>query len=186
MSRDVFLQLRGCDKKWYIQRNPHSVSVPVYFYIVARRPQTIHTKLRVHISDLNQDLVIRHVSNDASCKCGSASEAVEHYLLHCPPYTQARGYTIQTLPRITLPHLCYWAVTHSPFSNKFCNILNSSRIRRSHKPLWCCKPSRERTVTKTLCLFSVWVHTPSLSHLPFPSPSHPLSLSVCLCLCLSL
>ena len=78
-----------------LQRNDHSV--PVYFYIVARRPQTMHTKLRLHISDLNQDLVIRHVSNDASCKCGDASETVEHYLLHCPLYTQVRDYTIQTL-----------------------------------------------------------------------------------------
>ena len=83
----------------------------VYFYISARRPQIIHTKLRLHISDLNEDLVNRHVWNDASCKCGSASETVEHYLVHCPPYIQARGYTIQTLPRITLRHLCYCVVT---------------------------------------------------------------------------
>ena len=46
---------------------------------------------------------------------------------------------------------------------------------------------------KTLCLFSVWVPSPSLSpsHLPFlPHPLLCLSvsvcLSVCLCLCLSL
>ena len=67
----------------------------------------------------------------------------------------------------------------SLLSDKFGNILNSSRIPRSPNPLWCCKPSRDRTVTITLCLFSVWVHTPSLPLLyspPIPSP--PLSLSL--------
>ena len=36
---------------------------------------------------------------------------LKQYLLHWPLYTQARGYFIQTLPCITLPHLCCWAVT---------------------------------------------------------------------------
>ena len=64
------------------------------------RPSPINYtyKVRLHLSDLNQDLVSRHVSNDPSSKCGAASETVEHYLLHCPLYTQVRDYTIQTLP----------------------------------------------------------------------------------------
>ena len=87
----------------YHQKNDNSV--PAYFYIGASHQQIIHTKLRLHISDLNQDLVNRHISNDPSCKCGAASETVEHYLLHCPLYTQVRDYTIQTLPPhyITIP-----------------------------------------------------------------------------------
>ena len=54
------------------------------------------------------------------------------------------------------------------------NIFNSSRIHHSHKPLWCFQPSRERTVTKTLWLFSIST-TPSLSVScsPFPPPPPP-------------
>ena len=65
-----------------------------------RRPSTtsyLH-KATSNISDLNQDLVNRHVSSDASCNCGAASEPVEHCLLHCPHYTQSRDYIIQTFP----------------------------------------------------------------------------------------
>ena len=72
----------------------------------------------------------------------------------------------------------------SPLSDKFGNVLNSSRIHRSHKPLWCCKPSRDWTVTITLCLFSVWstlLPFPFSTHLPFlPHPSLSLFLT-CSC-----
>ena len=107
MSRDVFLQLRDCEQNISRQRNYHSVSVPVYFYTGACHPQMIHTKLRLHICDLNQDLVNRYVATDPSCKYGAASETVEYCLLHCPLSTQVRDYTIQTLPPhyITIPVL---------------------------------------------------------------------------------
>ena len=66
------------------------------------------------------------------------------------------------------------------------NVLNSSRIHQSHKPLWCFKPSRDRTVTKMLCLLSVsWLLLFLLlflllafHFLPHPLLSLSLSLSM--------
>ena len=93
------------ETKKYLPKNDNSV--PAYFYTGARHHQIIHTKLRLHISDLNQDLVNRYVATDPSCKYGAASETVEYCLLHCPLSTQVRDYTIQTLPPhyITIPVL---------------------------------------------------------------------------------
>ena len=173
MSRDVFLQLRGCDKKWYIQRNPHSVSVPVYFYIGTCHPQITHTKLRLHNSDLNQDLVNRHVINDPSCKCGAASETVKHCLLHCTFYTQAFDYTVKTTRRLTFYHMCHWAVTQifppleilQSFTQTALGILNGVAIQQEPK----------RYTSFFLCLGS---HSFPLPVLPFISdvlrlPRHP-------------
>ena len=82
--------------KRYLKRYDHVL--PPHFYIDIRHPHIIHTKQRLHISDLKQDLVERHVLNDDVCNCGTTSETVEHYLLHCPLYIHARDITIHTLP----------------------------------------------------------------------------------------
>ena len=134
--------LENIQHSTHLQRYDHSV--PVYSYIGARHPQIIHTKLRLHISDLNDDLVNRHVSNDASCKCGAVSETVEHYLLHCPLYTQARDYTIQTLPShyITIPVYKAVAQIFPPLPNSAMFLTVHEFIIRT-KPLRCSKPSRD-------------------------------------------
>ena len=48
---------------------------------VSNDPQLLQTRLRIHISDLNLDLVNRHPSNYYSCKCGAVSKTIGH----CPP-----------------------------------------------------------------------------------------------------
>ena len=49
------------------------------------------------MSDLMQDLVDRHLSDNNLCECGNAAETAEHYLLECPIYLQDRHATIYTL-----------------------------------------------------------------------------------------
>ena len=91
--------------KRYVKRNDHVV--PLHLYIDIRHPQIVHTKLRLHISDLKQDHVERHLSNDASCTCGTTSETVEHCLLRCPLYIHALDISILILSPhyITIPIL---------------------------------------------------------------------------------
>ena len=89
----------------YFQRNDHLL--PAHFYIGTRHPQIIHAKLSLHISDLKQDLVERHLSSDSFCNCGVTPETVEHYLLHCPFYIKGRDITTQTLLSVTLRYRSY-------------------------------------------------------------------------------
>ena len=84
--------------KRYLASNDHSVFG--VFYYGNRREQIIHCKLRLEMSDLNQDMVNRHLSNDASCACGANSENASHYMLLCPTYQNARNITISTLPLV--------------------------------------------------------------------------------------
>ena len=85
--------------KQYLTRDDHSV--PLMYYLGNRKVQIVHCKLRLGMSDLNQDMVNRHVSNNASCTCGAQYETATHYLLQCPQYQTAREHTINTLD----PHL---------------------------------------------------------------------------------
>ena len=71
--------------------------VPKYFYIGSRNAQIVHSKLRLGISDLNQHMYYRHLTQDQSCACGSRIESSLHYLLHCPLYDAIRPRTIYTL-----------------------------------------------------------------------------------------
>ena len=72
--------------------------IPLHYYTGNRKEQLIHCKLRLGMSDLNQDMVNRHISLDPSCKCGYNSENCQHYLFHCPIYQHSRTQTIFTLP----------------------------------------------------------------------------------------
>ena len=72
--------------------------VPAYYYFEERTAQVIHCRLRLEMSNLNNDLVNRHLSTDPKCSCGYSRETAEHYLLHCPKYINIRARTILTLP----------------------------------------------------------------------------------------
>ena len=77
--------------------DPH---VPPHFYCGTRKPQTIHCKLRLNMSDLNNDLYLRHISESRSCDCGHAQEDACHFLLNCSKYNDARATTINILPPV--------------------------------------------------------------------------------------
>ena len=72
--------------------------VPPYYYSGNRKEQIIHCKMRLGISDLNHDLCQRHLSQDPSCTCNFPEETADHFLLHCPNFTNLRTNTIKTLP----------------------------------------------------------------------------------------
>ena len=74
--------------------------VPEHFFLpdTDRHLETILCKLRLEMSDLNNDLFHRHLRNNPTCNCGSAVEDTYHFLLVCPLYQQARNLTISLLP----------------------------------------------------------------------------------------
>ena len=72
--------------------------VPNYYYLQDRRLEILICKMRLEMSDLNDDLFKRHLSNSTSCNCGFPIENANHYLLHCPFYQQVRTQTITLLP----------------------------------------------------------------------------------------
>ena len=72
------------------------VKVPKYYYTGERKPQILHSRLRLGCSSLNADLFNNHIIDNDKCSCGSA-ETADHYLLHCTNYTIQRRDTINTL-----------------------------------------------------------------------------------------
>ena len=73
--------------------------VPPHYYFGNRKEQIIHCRLRISMSDLKNDLHNRHLTDDATCTCGTGLETAEHYLLLCPLFNDVRRNTIHDLPR---------------------------------------------------------------------------------------
>ena len=71
---------------------------PPFFYNGSRKAQITHCEHRLGISDLNYDLLNRHLTTNSSCDCGKRKETSEHYILHCPRFTHVRQNTIFRLP----------------------------------------------------------------------------------------
>ena len=67
-------------------------------YNGSRKAQITHCKLRLGISDLNYDLLNRHLTTNSSCDCGERNETSEHYILLCPRFTHVRQMSIFRLP----------------------------------------------------------------------------------------
>ena len=68
--------------------SPEMTQIPsLFFYNGGRKAQIIHCKLRLGMSDLNYDLLNRHLTTNSSCDCGEGKETPEHYILHCPRFT---------------------------------------------------------------------------------------------------
>ena len=75
-----------------------TVKCQTWYYFGERSAHVIHCRLRLEMSNHNNDLVNRHLSADPKCSCGYSKETAEHYLLHCPNYSNIRARTILTLP----------------------------------------------------------------------------------------
>ena len=69
-----------------------------FFYNGSRKTQITHCKLRLGMSDLNYDLLNRHLTTNSSCDFGERTETSEHYILHCPHFTHVCQNTIFKLP----------------------------------------------------------------------------------------
>ena len=72
--------------------------VPPYFFVGNRNEQILHCRLRLEMSNLNGDLVKRHLSEFPACRCSAPFENAKHYLLHCPLYSRIRNITVNLLP----------------------------------------------------------------------------------------
>jgi hypothetical protein len=74
-------------------------NIPPYYYRGERKEQILHCRLRLGMSDLNNDLFERHIIQNPSCACLYPSETAEHYLLHCDIFTHQRLNTVNRIPQ---------------------------------------------------------------------------------------
>ena len=73
-------------------------TVPPHYYLPDRQSEIIICKLRLEMSDLNNDLCKRHIANNSACSCNAPVEDACHFLIHCPLFQQIRAQTIDLLP----------------------------------------------------------------------------------------
>lgn len=83
--------------KRYLSTGDHIV--PPYHYLGERKEQIVHCRLRLGMSDLNDDLFNRHLVDNSQCVCGYERETADHYLLSCPRFNAVRENTILQLPQ---------------------------------------------------------------------------------------
>ena len=124
----------------------------IFLMRTPKYPNQLHTQLRVGRSSLNCHLYPIGLSNTKSCPCGFANESVEHFLLSCPRYDNARltlfqrlsgllenTYSKQTLTQILLcgekPHVAD-KYTHNKFIAFAVQafILKTKRLIAYNKP----------------------------------------------------
>lgn len=105
-------------KRRLVQNDP---IVPPFFFEKGRKAEIAHTKLRLEISDLQEDLVKRHLADDSSCRCGFHTENAFHYFFDCPSYILARTNTIRKLSDsdYTLQSLLYGNSNKSVSENTY-------------------------------------------------------------------
>ena len=70
---------------------------PTYFSFGTKFGNKLHTRLRVGMSKLNAHLYPVQLSESPQCKCGSPSETLNHFILNCPLYQNARGHLFQSI-----------------------------------------------------------------------------------------
>ena len=79
--------------------SPEITQIPrLFFHNGSQKAQITHCKFHLGISNLNCDLLNRHLTTNSSCDCGERKETSELYILHCPRFTHVRQNTIFRLP----------------------------------------------------------------------------------------
>jgi len=127
------------------------------------------------MSDLQNDLFNRHLSDIKTCHCGANKEDAVHYLLNCPLYHQIRQETIFNLPRKTTnkKKLLRGNPNYSiPFNNFIISVVHIwPTLKRWHpaacnfkksEPSWCGKqmlqklyPQHDKRLNFKMCFF--WI-----------------------------
>ena len=99
----------------------NDIIIPPYFFIGDRKPHIFQCRLRLNMSDLNYDLVNRHLSEDNSCSCGHPREDATHFLLACPKFMNERKTTIDILPPLAkqVKHLLHGNLDFSIAFNSY-------------------------------------------------------------------
>ena len=70
---------------------------PLYFSFGTKIGNSLHTRLRVGMSRLNAHLFPIQLSDRLQCECGSPSETVNHFILNCPLYQNARNQLFRSI-----------------------------------------------------------------------------------------
>ena len=70
---------------------------PVWYYTGKKRPNLLHTRLRLNTSSLNGDLYRNNLTNDPSCSCGFKHEDRVHYFMDCPLFEVLRDEMLQNV-----------------------------------------------------------------------------------------
>jgi len=94
--------------------------VPPYYFICCRK--AIHCKLRLNMSDLNNNLFNRHISDTKVCECGHNKEDAYHFLINCQRFTDIRAITINTLPPVIIN------IKNLQFGNEFFSLSCNSYV----------------------------------------------------------
>ena len=91
------------------------------FYYGKRVNNLKHCQLRMQCSKLNFHLFLLHVRSSFECVCGNNREDVNHYLLQCPLYNQARAIMFNEINEIgvtiTVNNLLYGSDTADTATN---------------------------------------------------------------------
>ena len=70
---------------------------PPYFSFGTKLGNKLHTRLRVGMSDLNAHRYPSQLSESPQCQCGSPNETVQHFVLNCPLYQNARIHLFRSI-----------------------------------------------------------------------------------------
>ena len=81
--------------------NKNIVKPPSWFQIGDRKQNTLHARLRMLCSPLNDHLYSYiHVVDSPNCSCGNPRENCKHFFLDCPLFTQERYTMLSELQKI--------------------------------------------------------------------------------------
>ena len=105
--------------------------VPPHFYIGERKAQVVHCKLRLGMSDLNDHLFRRYLSDNRSCNCGYEREDAVHYLVYCPLFQQVRSTFLQPHLHHSIQDLLNGNPTFSKRDNEIIFLAVQTFIRES-------------------------------------------------------
>ena len=65
-----------------------------------------YSQMLLHDTMLNKDSFRTGTSDTPLCDCGKAAESVEHFLLHCENYTEARKVMFDTIEDLVSKSKC--------------------------------------------------------------------------------
>ena len=76
---------------------------PPWFYTGECTYNILIARLRNRCSNLNHHLFINYLRDTPTCGCGNPRENVDHFLFHCPQYTNARCRMLNSLHDLFRP-----------------------------------------------------------------------------------
>ncbi len=76
---------------------------PKWYCAGRRRPNILHTRLRLNNSSLNANRFRLNIADSAACPCGAPIENSIHYITQCPLYNQTRSKLLVGIRDIIAP-----------------------------------------------------------------------------------